>query len=72
MSYYSIAVKGAGTDDPEDISVLDYEGTECPLDHCTDNRCNHHILIWQGNEYSRRNAWIAIDNDSMRELQSYR
>lgn len=72
MSYYSIAVEGVGTNDPENINVMDYQGTECPLDHCTDNRCNHHILMWSGNGYSKRNAWIAIDNDSMASLQTFR
>lgn len=74
MKYYSVAVAGRGTEDPNGIDIVDYEGkgSDCPLEHCIYDNCDHHIVMWRGDEYSRRNTWIAADSDTTRSLEDAR
>lgn len=65
----SYAGASRGTEDPEDVISVDVnEDTECPEDRCGKTG-THLVIIWTGNEYSRRNTWISASTDSTTMLE---
>jgi hypothetical protein len=72
MKYYSYAGEAKGTTDPEDIDVVHVSGDGCDVKGCVKDNCEHTVIMWSGNEYSRNNSWIAADDDHVIDLGNAR
>lgn len=72
MKYYSFAGAARGKTDPDETHIYNVAGSDCDVDGCVEERCDHTVIMWSGNEYSKDNTWIAADNDNTIDLEDVR
>lgn len=70
--FYSFAASGSGTSDPDAINYFTVEDGNCPLDHCAESKCEHNVLMWTGEEYSRNHTWMTCDKKHTIDLEEHR
>lgn len=61
MRYYSYSGAGRGVDDPEQVHIVN-----------VDEDMGYMVLVWVGEEYSRRNAWFMAENEDLVNLEENR
>lgn len=71
MRNYSYAPAGSGVTDPNGVWEVNVDEDACPEGKCPEDGV-HLVMIWTGEEYSRRNAWISASDDSFTELEEMR
>lgn len=69
MEYHSFAGSSRGLTNPEEVFAFRTNG-ECPADEHDD--CDHFVLMWSGNEYSKDHTWITVDDQHLIDLQRIR
>lgn len=72
MHYYSFAGEARGKSDPVDVYCIDVEGGDCDVPGCVQSGCEHTVIMWSGNEYSKDHTWIACDQKYTVNLQETR
>lgn len=72
MKSHSYAPSGAGTDDPESVVFFDVEDEQCGINSCTQETCDHFVLMWTGNEYSHNHTWLTAEPDAVLDLEEVR
>lgn len=70
--YYSFAGSTKGKSDPQETFCVDVEGEDCGVDGCLKDNCQHTVIMWSGNEYSKKDTWIAGTEKSVINLEDAR
>lgn len=63
--YYSYVNESRSDEDPDEISVFTVQGNGhgCSLRGCIKDDCEHIVIEWGGTPYSKKNTWIAAEDD---------
>lgn len=69
MVSVSNAGPGEGTDEPKTKNV--YRVTADNDKFASSNENSQLVVMWDGNEYSRDNSWMQIDEEAACNLGSY-
>lgn len=72
MKYYSFAGAARGKTDPEETHIYNVGGSDCDIEGCVDANCDHTVIMWSGNEYSKNSSWIAAPDDFTINLENAR
>jgi hypothetical protein len=70
--YYSYAGDARGRSDPDDIYAVNVnDDGQCEIERC-DCTCDHFVIMWSGQEYSKNHTWISACEDDFVSLEDAR
>lgn len=74
MGYYSFVGESRSDEDPSEINVFTVRGNGegCSLRGCVHADCEHVVIEWDGEPYSKQNTWIAAEDDDYISLDEVR
>lgn len=72
MRYYSFAGEARGIANPEDVFCTHVSGDGCDVAGCVKDNCDHTVIMWSGNGYSKKHTWIAAEDDYVIDLDKSR